>query len=147
MNNTHIIILLWSAMILVTGCDSNRKTSTSDLVNEESTKVSYEKAAISGYKNLSPIAFKEAFDQDTQAILIDVRTPKEIAKGKVVGAIEYNYSNAGFGETILNLDKSKHYYLYCATGLRSGKTARMMVENGFKNVTNMDGSLEDLLDE
>jgi phage shock protein E len=39
-------------------------------------------------------------------------------------------------------DKSKTYYLYCASGNRSGKAAQMMLDAVFANVFNAGGFAE-----
>lgn len=51
----------------------------------------------------------------------------------------YNLTSGEFEEKLDSLDKSKTYYLYCASGNRSGKAAEIMKENGFENVHNLGG--------
>ena len=57
----------------------------------------------------------------------------------------YNYSSGEFEEKLDSLDKTKTYYLYCASGNRSGKAAVLMKEKGFENVHNL-GGYEDLVE-
>lgn len=54
-------------------------------------------------------------------VLIDVRTPEEFVNGHVKGAKNLNFMNENFQQEVAKLDKSKRYYLYCASGNRSGK--------------------------
>lgn len=72
-------------------------------------------------------------------ILIDVRTPEEIAEGKIDGAGEIDFMAPDFKDQINALDKSKDYVMYCRSGGRSGKAAELMIELGFVNVTNITG--------
>lgn len=70
------------------------------------------------------------------ALLIDVRTPKEIEKGMVNGA-----RNIPLDEIRAYLDdipKDKEVLLYCQVGLRSYIAARILSQRGFK-VKNISG--------
>jgi phage shock protein E len=81
-----------------------------------------------------------------EGIIIDVRTQDEYEQGSLQDAlIGYNFSSGEFEEKLDSLDKDKTYYLYCASGNRSGKAARLMTEKGFKNVNNL-GGYSDLLE-
>lgn len=72
-------------------------------------------------------------------MLIDVRTPEEIAEGKINGAIEINYHDKNFESLISQLDRDQHYVVYCKSGGRSGKTVEHMNKVGFKQCTNLIG--------
>lgn len=74
-----------------------------------------------------------------QAIALDVRTPGEIANGKISGALDYNFRDKEFGKNILALEKTKPYIVYCKSGGRSAKAAKLMTDAGFTDVYNMLG--------
>jgi rhodanese-related sulfurtransferase len=79
---------------------------------------------------------------EANVVLIDVRTPGEVAEGYIQGAdkfIDFNGSN--FQTEINKLDKSTTYVMYCRSGGRSGKAADFMVNNGFQNVYNLTGGV------
>jgi rhodanese-related sulfurtransferase len=64
--------------------------------------------------------------------LLDVRSPKEIAAGAIKTAVFANYFEADFHHIAAKqLDKSKPVYLYCRSGNRSGKSAKILKEKGF----------------
>ena len=67
-------------------------------------------------------------------VVLDVRTPEEIAGGYIPGAINYNFNDPDFKTKISSLDKNKPYLVYCRSGKRSGKTIDMMKEMGFKRL-------------
>ncbi len=54
-------------------------------------------------------------------VLLDVRTPEEYSNGRVRGAKNINFLADNFEEQVNKLDRKKTYYLYCASGNRSGK--------------------------
>jgi len=90
------------------------------------------------YTNLDVADFNEAIIREGSVVL-DVRTPKEVADGKIENAIEINFYDADFADKVLALDKTRDYYIYCKGGGRSVKAAQMMSENGFKKVNNLEG--------
>lgn len=54
-------------------------------------------------------------------VIIDVRTPEEYVNGHVTGAKNINFLDNDFQKYVSQLDPKKKYYLYCASGNRSGK--------------------------
>jgi phage shock protein E len=87
--------------------------------------------------------FKQKLKEE-RGIIVDVRTKDEYNNGHLADTdFQYDFLNGEFQEKIEDMDKEKTYYLYCRTGNRSGKAARIMQEKGFKNVYNI-GGFEDL---
>ncbi len=83
------------------------------------------------YKNLDPTEFKAALAATKDAVVLDVRTPAEIAAGKIEGALEIDFFSADFAQRLLALDKDKTYFVYCRSGNRSGQACAFMAQNGF----------------
>jgi len=74
------------------------------------------------------------------AQLIDVRTPKEYEKGHLKEALLINYMADDFkANAFKGLDKSKPVLIYCASGGRSAKSAKIYKEAGFVKVYNLVG--------
>ncbi len=72
--------------------------------------------------------------------LIDVRTPAEFKEGYIKNAILIDYMAADFKEKAFEgLDKSKPVLVYCASGGRSAKSAKIYKEAGFTKVYNLLG--------
>ena len=95
----------------------------------------------SGAPLLRPEDFRTAYQRDSNAILLDVRTPGEYASGHIEGArlLDFNSGDA-FQKGISLLDKEKTYYLYCHSGNRSGQAARCMKARGL-NVVELQGGI------
>lgn len=89
-------------------------------------------------KVVSKEEFKELM-KDEEAQLIDVRTPGEVAGGKIDGSTNIDYNSAEFKTEMAKLDKDKPVLLYCASGGRSGRTAAMLKTMGFKEVYDLEG--------
>jgi len=72
--------------------------------------------------------------------LLDVRTAGEFRNGHIKGSLQANWNNEReFSDRTASLDKSKPVYVYCLSGGRSRAAAAWLVENGFKNVVNLEG--------
>ena len=73
-------------------------------------------------------------------LIVDVRTSAEYDSGHIPNSINIEWQD------IMKLNetsaKDKYIYLYCRSGNRSGKAAKILNDNGFMNVINA-GSLEE----
>lgn len=94
--------------------------------------------------DISAEEFKEKLNGE-RGVIIDVRTKDEYEAGHLkISDDQKDFLNGDFQESVKSLDKNKTYYLYCRSGNRSGKAARILEEQGFKNVYNV-GGYEDLV--
>ena len=73
--------------------------------------------------------------------LIDVRTNEEYESGYIKDAINFDFYSESFQKEILKLEKSSSIILYCRTQNRSIKTANFLKENGYKNITVIEGGI------
>lgn len=90
-------------------------------------------------KILSPEAYVSAVKSDSAAVILDVRRPEEFVEGHLKGAVLLDFMNTGtFDKGLKELDKKKHYYIYCRSGKRSHAAAEKMLKQGFK-VFDMEG--------
>jgi phage shock protein E len=93
--------------------------------------------------DISPEEFKNKMEND-RGVIIDVRTHGEYAEGHLKETdLQHDYMNGEFQQQLGSLDKNKTYYLYCRSGNRSGKAARIMKIQGFEKAYNV-GGYEDL---
>ncbi len=89
-------------------------------------------------KSISTIELKVLLDKGNIQ-LIDVRTSKEIKQGFIETAKFINYFDDDFYTLATKqLDKSKPVYLYCRSGNRSGKSAKILQDKGYE-VYNVSG--------
>lgn len=93
------------------------------------------------YQNLGPTAFKAAIETTNNAVIIDVRTPAEVAEGIIDGAVVIDFMAADFPQKVAALDRSVPYYVYCRSGNRSGQACQLMAQLGFGELTNLDGGM------
>ena len=87
------------------------------------------------FKTVDVTEFAKAV-ADTSYVVLDVRTPAEYAEGHIPGTnfnidvLEDSYTEMA----LKNLPKEKPVALYCRSGNRSKKAARILVEKGYEVV-------------
>ncbi len=82
------------------------------------------------------------YSTDSTCILLDVRTDEEFQSGHIPGALMIDYYAENFAERISTLDKAKTIYIYCRSGGRSGRAMKIMQEQGFDRLYNLDGGIK-----
>lgn len=92
-------------------------------------------------ERLSPKEFRYKFDNTNDALLLDIRTPEEIAKGYLKGAVFMDFYDSTFKEQVAVIDREKPVFIYCAIGGRSWDAAKIMQEMGFKKVYDLKGGI------
>lgn len=125
------IIILFLVVLFSCKTQSNKEEKVVDEAGVENLEV------------VNKVIDKEEFKQLMNSLesyqLIDVRTPEEIAEGKIDGALEMNFYDSNFKEQLAQLDTEKPVLVYCRSGNRSGKAAKLMNEMGFKQVYDLAG--------
>jgi rhodanese-related sulfurtransferase len=90
---------------------------------------------------LPPKVFAEKLKASPDAIILDVRTSEELQSGYLEGARNVDFNSDGFKDSLNTFDREKEYFVYCASGKRSGKAMEMMKAMGFQKVSALDGGL------
>ncbi|MDI6644877.1 MAG: rhodanese-like domain-containing protein [Methanobacteriaceae archaeon] len=96
------------------------------------------------FKDLSP---QEAFniieenENNSNFIIIDVRTYDEFKEEHINGAVQLDYYSVTFKEELDQLNKNNIYLIYCRTGVRSRNTLDLMNSLGFNNCFNLLGGI------
>ena len=92
--------------------------------------------------NLTQEDWIEQLEADSNAVVLDVRTEEECHDGIIATARNIDiHQGAVFMSAIETLDKSKNYYVYCRSGMRSAKACEIMNELGFENAYNLMGGI------
>lgn len=83
---------------------------------------------------LTPTQTVEFLADNPDAIVIDVRTPAEMAEGHLVDAIMLDALDPSFAANAEMLDPNATYVLYCRSGNRSAAAIEVLTELGFTNL-------------
>jgi len=72
-------------------------------------------------------------------VIIDVRTPEEFQNAHIINSKNIEWQN--ISDIVSTISKEEKIYLYCRSGNRSGKATKILIDLGFKDVTNL-GSIQ-----
>ena len=95
-----------------------------------------------GYTNITVDQFKEKLAQSTKPVILDVRTPGEVAQGVIEGATVIDINDAAFIDKVNALDKNVPTVVYCKVGGRSATACAAMADLGFKELYNLQGGYD-----
>ncbi len=83
----------------------------------------------------------EKLAEEPAAVLLDIRTPEEVAAGHLGGALNIDFYADDFADRIGELDRNASYVVYCRSGNRSGQAMELFDSLGFADVTEIDGGI------
>lgn len=93
-------------------------------------------------QELNSKEWREKAANDTNAVILDVRTSEECEEGIIAGAMQINILNPGeFMEKAQALDPSKSYYVYCRAGGRSAQACAVLQSLGINETYNLAGGI------
>jgi rhodanese-related sulfurtransferase len=88
--------------------------------------------------------WQQQLAQDTNAVIIDVRTNDEVSEGHMPNALHFDiYGGQQFLDSVKNLDPNKNYYVYCRSGGRSAQACAVMQSVGIANTYNLIGGFSE----
>jgi rhodanese-related sulfurtransferase len=135
-----ILVILSAALVigaLAVGCPA---TTTDNTPPDDLVQI---------IEDVSPLDALDLIQQNegnANFVIIDVRTPLEYAQGHIEGAINIDFRSSAFEETLKALDRDKAYFIYCASGNRSGQARDLMEGLDFTEVYNLAGGITAWLD-
>jgi rhodanese-related sulfurtransferase len=97
-------------------------------------------AGLAAAEDLAPAQFNSQL-QAQHGLVLDVRTPGEVARGKLAGASVIDFNGPKFEQKVALIARDKPVFVYCASGGRSGQAASLMTKLGFTKVYNLSGGL------
>ena len=97
-------------------------------------------AGLASAEDLGPAQFNQEA-QAQHGLLLDVRTPGEVARGKLAGASVIDFNGPKFEQKVALIARDRPVFVYCASGNRSGQAAVLMTKLGFSKVYNLAGGI------
>jgi len=98
--------------------------------------------AVAAYTDITVDQLKEKLAQSTKPVILDVRTPGEVAQGVIEGATVIDITDAAFIDKVNALDKNAPTVVYCKVGGRSATACAAMADLGFKELYNLQGGYD-----
>lgn len=121
MNSNKILLLALLAFFAFTGISLAQSADSATVVSVE--------------------IFEKMSKKKKKTVILDVRTPEEVAEVHLAGARNIDVQDELFQQNIEQLNKNKTYLLYCRTGKRTAVAGAKMKAAGFKKVYMMDGGI------
>lgn len=90
--------------------------------------------------NLNAEEFKALLLTES-SVLLDVRTPEETSSGQLENASTINFYDSDFESKLRLIQKNKSVFVYCRSGSRSSKAAKLLIELGQYKVFNLNGGI------
>lgn len=106
---------------------------------EQSKAGAAQARAAGGFQEIDPTHFEKHLSDG--AVVLDVRSPEEFAKGHIPGALNIDINAPGFASKVSEFDKSKPILVNCHAGSRGAIASAKLAELGFKTVCNLEGGL------
>lgn len=134
MKKIESIVLVFVFVVGMVSCGSSQTQSY-----EKTSSSSQQTKSIA--KNININEFHAMLGSQKGVVVLDVRTPAEVAAGAIEGNIHLDIYNPKFKESLEAMDKDRPVVVYCAVGGRSGQAMQMMEKMGFKEVYNLSGGI------
>lgn len=130
-----------AAVLLFTTACTQPKTENGESKSTSNQEVTKVESLV-----VSPAEFKEKMSLPGVQI-IDVRTDGEVAQGMIPNAVQMNLMDREkFMESVKSLDREKPVLVYCQSGARSAKAASYLVEQGFKQIYDLQGGFSNWIE-
>ncbi len=99
-------------------------------------------------EHLNPFQFQDFIKENSETLIIDLRSDAEFNAGHVRGAINMNrgYVETSLAEKIPNIKDDTKIVLYCIGGGISAMTQIALKEYGYKNVLDLSGGINNYVD-
>ena len=95
-------------------------------------------------KELKQEEWQKQIKNDKDSVILDVRTEEEVEEGYIPNSKNIDiYKGQRFIDEVENLDKSKHYYIYCRSGKRSSQACTLLDQMGFAETYNLAGGFSE----
>ncbi|MDR1984529.1 MAG: rhodanese-like domain-containing protein [Prevotellaceae bacterium] len=93
--------------------------------------------------SFNPEKFRFALSEEENPQIIDVRTKAEFDAGHIKDAINIDINKIDFQKKVVKkLQKDRIVYVYCRTGIRSLRAAKILSNLDFIRIYNLEGGLE-----
>ncbi|MBO7513620.1 MAG: rhodanese-like domain-containing protein [Fibrobacter sp.] len=136
-----IIMFSLFAMIMTAGCKETPKAETQAApAAQPAAQVApaAEPTPEAPKATITNVEWAQALEmQKNGAVLIDVRTPGEVAEGTAPGSINIPLQEAE--QRIAEFPKDKDLLIFCRSGKRSMAVSNFLIQNGYERVFNVVG--------
>ncbi len=137
----RLLSICFCAMMLATACNSSEEPKPQAIAKKVETVQPAAATVEQKVASITTIDWLKALEMNKAgALLIDVRTPAEVAKG-MASASAMNVPLQEIPQRLSEIPKDKDLLIYCRSGKRSMAASKFLVENGYSRVFNIEGGI------
>lgn len=137
----RLLLICFCAMMLATACNSSEEPKPQAIAKKVETVQPAAATVEQKVASITTIDWLKALEMNKAgALLIDVRTPAEVAKG-MASASAMNVPLQEMPQRLSEIPKDKDLLIYCRSGKRSMAASKFLVENGYSRVFNIEGGI------
>jgi len=92
-----------------------------------------------GYRQIGMDEAMEIMENESDYIILDVRTPAEFSEKHIPGAINVPNESIGSDEIAELPDKEQLILVYCRSGNRSKQASEKLIDLGYTNIVEFGG--------
>ena len=118
-------VIALTAVLILTGCGSSADDKTA---GDKKT-----------YRQVSPEEAAAMMEEETDYIILDVRTQEEYETAHIPGAICIPNETIGSGDIPQLPDKDQLILVYCRSGNRSKQASEKLAKQGYTNIVEFGG--------
>ena len=156
-NKVKLGLIITAISLVLVGCNSNTDKENTSNSNKPKFENSYSvlaekikgqngewpRVVISEPKNINAKETEDLLASGDDIAVVDVRSKGEYDEGHIDRAQNIDFDDFENNLTILDDYKEKPVLLYCKTGNRSEKAAKILQKHGFKKVYNATDGVEE----
>ena len=136
-----LLAISFCAMMLATACNSSEEPKPQTVAKKAEVVLPAAAVAEQPAATVTTIDWNKALEMSKAgAVLVDVRTPAEVEKGKA-SPVAINIPLQEIPQRLSEFPKDKDLLIYCRSGKRSMAASKFLVENGYTRVFNIDGGI------
>ena len=136
-----LLAISFCAMLLTTACNSSEEPKPQTVAKKAEVVQPAAAVAEQPVATVTTIDWNKALEMSKAgAVLVDVRTPAEVEKGKA-SPVAINIPLQEIPQRLSEFPKDKDLLIYCRSGKRSMAASKFLVENGYTRVFNIDGGI------
>ena len=129
------LLCLSIVTILLAGCGDSKEDSVA--MNQDDNDFFVR----SQFVNMKASEAAKILKNNPEAVVLDIRTPKEYAEGHIPDAINIDYKADSFESELEKLDRDTTYLMHCRSGRRSANSLEIFEKLGFRHVIHMDDGI------
>ena len=134
-HHSFSLLCLLIVTILLSGCGDSKK------VPEAKNQDGNDSSARSLFVNMKASEAAKILNNNPEAVVLDIRTPKEYAEGHIPDAINIDFKAESFEMELEKLDRDTTYLMHCRSGRRSAISFEIFKKLGFRHVIHMDDGI------